>query len=143
MLERGTVSWNFLIAAYLQNDHPAGALDVFAHMMMHENPKPDRVTVVNALPACRTLRAGRSSREIHTYTMRRGLFEDIFVGNTLIDTYAKCELMGEALSVFENMGVKDIVSWISIVTGLSQNGRCEEAMEIMAEMEALKIGVKR
>ncbi|XP_011620442.1 pentatricopeptide repeat-containing protein At5g16860 [Amborella trichopoda] len=141
MLERDAISWNSLIAAYSQNYHPAGALDVFAHMMMHENPKPDRVTIVNVLPACGTLRAGRSGCEIHAYTMRHGLSEDVLVGNALIDMYAKCELMGEALSVFQNMGVKDIVSWNSIVTGLSQNGRCEEAMKLMAKMEALKIGL--
>jgi hypothetical protein len=40
---------------------------------------------------------------------------DVFVGSGLIDMYAKCGSMGDALRVFNKMTPCDLVSWNAMI----------------------------
>ncbi|XLS43505.1 hypothetical protein HN51_000370, partial [Arachis hypogaea] len=43
-----------------------------------------------------------------------------FVGNAIVDMYAKCGKMDQANRFFERMELKDVVSWNIMVMGYSQ-----------------------
>jgi len=65
------------------------------------------------------------------------------VGNAIIDVYAKCGMMEDALKVFDQMHIKDVVSWNAMVTGYSQNGNFEDALNLFKKMgkENIKLNV--
>ncbi|RVX08771.1 putative multidrug resistance protein [Vitis vinifera] len=42
---------------------------------------------------------------------------------SVLNLYAKCGKMDEAMRVFDKMGRKDLVCWTTMITGLAQNGR--------------------
>ena len=106
-------------------------------MIVHEkatNDRSDIISIVNILPACASLKALLQTKEIHGYAIRNGTFPDAFVCNSLIDTYAKCGSMEDAVKIFNAMEFKDVVSWNAMVTGYSQNGDFEAAFKIFKNM---------
>ncbi|KAI7725837.1 hypothetical protein M8C21_005392 [Ambrosia artemisiifolia] len=96
--------------------------------------RPDAVSLCNILPAFAAGRASKQGKEVHGYAVRTGLVDDLFVGNAVVDMYAKCGLIDDARKVFERMEVKDVVSWNVMVTGLSQMGRFEDALGFFEKM---------
>lgn len=144
MCDRGVedvVSWNSVVAAYVQSGDVRGALGLFCRMGKRGEfgVRADAVSLVNILPACGVGKAWRRGKQVHGYAIRTGLFEDVFVGNAIVDMYAKCELMDEANKVFERMKVKDVVSWNAMVSGYSQVGRFEDALSLFQRMKVEKI----
>lgn len=138
------ISWNSIVAAHVKHSNPWTALDMFSKMAMivHEkatNERSDIISIVNILPACGSLKALPQTRGIHGNAIRNGTFPDAFVGNALIDTYAKCGSMKDAVKVFNMMEFKDVVSWNSMVTGYSQSGNFEAAFELFKNMRKEKI----
>ncbi|KAE8718459.1 Pentatricopeptide repeat-containing protein [Hibiscus syriacus] len=138
MRERGVcdiVSWNSIVAAYMQSGDAKNAVELFRRMTSDLEIRPDGFSLVNVLPACGSLGASLHGMQLHGFAVRRGLFEDVFVGNALMDMYAKCGMIEQANKVFERMEVKDVVSWNAMVTGYSQVGRFEEALGLFEKMK--------
>lgn len=134
------VSWNSMVSAYVKSGCPLLALELFGRMTKgsaNDKERPQRsdvISLVNVLPACASLSALSQAREIHGYAIRNDHFSDIFVGNAIIDVYAKCGMMDDALKVFDRMQVKDVVSWNAMVTGYSKNGNFEDALSLFKKM---------
>ncbi|WRX30641.1 Pentatricopeptide repeat - like 10 [Theobroma cacao] len=142
MCDRGicdVVSWNSIVAAYMQSRDARNAVELFRRMTCYWEIHPDVVSLVNVLPACASLAASLHGKQLHGFALRVGLFEDVFVGNALVDMYAKCGMMDDANKVFERMKVKDVVSWNAMVTGYSQIGRFEEALGLFEKMREEKV----
>ncbi|KAH0468656.1 hypothetical protein IEQ34_001888 [Dendrobium chrysotoxum] len=138
------ISWNSIVACYVKGGSPQFALKLFAEMgngvsERSSRRRSDVIRLVNILPACAALRALLQAREIHGYAMRNDLYWDVFVANAFIDVYAKCGMMEDALKVFQGMGNKDVVSWNAMVTGYSQNGKFNKALDLFNEMRKHKI----
>lgn len=142
MLERGigdVVSWNSIMAVYAQSGDSNNAIEMFDWMTGDFHVRPDAVSLVNVLPSCAWLGEPKWGMQIHGYAIKGGLFEDVFVGNAVIDMYAKCGMMDEANNVFNGMKDKDVVSWNAMVTGYSQIGRFENAIGLFEKMREEKI----
>ncbi|XP_075494968.1 pentatricopeptide repeat-containing protein At5g16860-like [Primulina tabacum] len=142
MLDRGVcdvISWNSIMGVYVQIGECTSALLMLGDMVKDGDFNADAVSLVTVLPACVSVKAWRSGTEIHGYSIRRGLFEDVYVGNAIVDMYAKCGLMDQAKNVFDRMEVKDVVSWNALVTGYSQIGRFGHALELFERMRVKEI----
>ncbi|KAF5782330.1 putative tetratricopeptide-like helical domain superfamily [Helianthus annuus] len=100
---------------------------------------PDAVSLCNILPAFAALRVSMQGKEVHGYAVRTNLVKDLFVGNAIVDMYAKCGLIDDAHKVFKRMEVKDVVSWNAMVTRLSQIGRFEDALALFEKMRGENI----
>ena len=133
------VSWNSIVAAFSQNGDLKNALTMFDRMMEDFSVRPNAFSLVNILPACGSMGLSMWGKEAHGFAVRSGLYEDVFVGNAIVDMYAKCEMMDEANKVFLQMKVKDVVSWNAMVTGYSQVGRFEDAIGLFEKMRTEKI----
>lgn len=58
----------------------------------------------------------------------------MFVGSALVEFYAKCGVMGDAVKVFDGFREPDVVLWTSVVTGFQRNGEAEEAVSFFSRM---------
>lgn len=115
------VSWNSIVSAYSHCFVPKVAVLLFGEMIVRHGLLPDAVGVVNILPVCGFLGLGLLGKQVHGFGVRTGLVDDVFVGNALVDMYAKCGKIVDAYKVFERMGFKDVVTWNGMVTGYSCN----------------------
>ncbi|KAG4964159.1 hypothetical protein JHK86_041027 [Glycine max] len=128
------VSWNSVVSAYMWASDANTALALFHKMTTRHLMSPDVISLVNILPACASLAASLRGRQVHGFSIRSGLVDDVFVGNAVVDMYAKCGKMEEANKVFQRMKFKDVVSWNAMVTGYSQAGRLEHALSLFERM---------
>ena len=96
-------------------------------------------TFVVLLSACAefsTPESGKTiGREIHGFVTRNGLGQRIVaIGNGLVNMYAKCSDIDLAFKVFDQMEVRDQVTWNSMISGFDQNGLFMETLTSFQQM---------
>eukprot|EP01018_Ginkgo_biloba_P019473 Gb_00852 [translate_table: standard] len=134
MPERPVVSWNAMIAGYAQNGYFNETLNLFRKMQL-ATVKPDSVTFASILPACANSAALEHGKEVHEEIIRSGFHSVIFVGNALIDMYAKCGSVEDARKVFDKSPTRDTVSWSSMIVGYAMHGCGKEALQLFEQMQ--------
>eukprot|EP01018_Ginkgo_biloba_P015274 Gb_41648 [translate_table: standard] len=139
MSERDVVLWSAMISGCTQNGHSDEALKLFSEMQL-AGVEPDSVTIASVLPACSRLAALQQGKEIHDYIIRSRFASDVFVGNALMDMYAKCGSIEDARQVFNDISERDAVSWSTMIGGYVQNAFCDEALKLFSDMQVA--GVK-
>lgn len=60
--------------------------------------------------------------------------EDIFVGCSAIDMYAKNGCMEQAQMLFDSLSEKDVASWNVLIARYGLNGHGSKAFELFEEM---------
>eukprot|EP01018_Ginkgo_biloba_P030238 Gb_09382 [translate_table: standard] len=134
MRKRNVSLWNAMIRGYANNGLSDEALAIFGQMQ-RTDVQLDHHTFPCVLKACAGLSALQRGKEIHDYIVKRGFESDVFVGNALVAMYAKCSSVDSARHVFDKMPQRDAVSWNSMIAGYTQNGYCNEALELFRQME--------
>lgn len=129
MPERDKVSWNIMITSYVKCRRFKEAITVFRRMQEESNEKPDEATVVNTLAACTALKDLELGKEIHSYVLNEFILTTI-VGNALVDMYCKCGCLSIARKIFDEMPVKNVICWTSIINGYVNDGQLEEARNL-------------
>lgn len=130
---RNVVSWTALITAYVKHGHGDKALHCF-EQMQQEGLSSDSVTFTCSLKACGIIRAIDKGRAIHSDLTRKGLEKDSAIGSTLVDMYAKCELLSEAEKVFEKLPVRNVIAWTALIAGYTDHGHGKEALNCFKQM---------
>lgn len=136
---RDVISWTSMITGYSQAGQFGKAVRLFQEMMVAE-VKPDEITVASVLSACAHIGALDVGEAVHEYIRKYDVNADIYVGNALIDMYCKCGAVEKGLSVFEEMGKRDSVSWTSVIAGLAVNGSADSALNLFSQM--LREGIR-
>ncbi|KAJ0976002.1 hypothetical protein J5N97_017967 [Dioscorea zingiberensis] len=135
MLDRDLVTWNSIIGAYEQSGNPRTALQLHSEMQ-RSGVQSDVLTLVSLASAVAESGTVRSGQSVHAYITRRGWeADDIIAGNAIVDMYAKLGKVELAQRMFDKMPVRDVISWNTLLTGYSQNGLANEAIEIYETME--------
>lgn len=126
--------WSSIILAHARHGKAAEALELYR--MMRKSPlKPNNHIFVAALKACSTAKDLVAGSEIHADIMLSEDLQNVFVGNSLVDMYAKCGCLTDARRVFDNLPVKDVVTWNSMIGGYSQQGLGQAAISLYESMQ--------
>ncbi|CAM6025997.1 unnamed protein product [Sphagnum balticum] len=128
------VSWNVMISGYVKCGQGQKALKLF-QQMQKEGVQPGRVTFVAVLNACASILALEEGRCAHEQIIQRGCESDVFVGNSLIDMYAKCGSIADAENVFNKMPTRNVVSWSAMILGFVKFGQGQRALALYQEMQ--------
>ncbi|KAK4362331.1 hypothetical protein RND71_017572 [Anisodus tanguticus] len=132
--DRNIVSWNVMIAGFLQNALPDKALCLFRDMVSCRF-QPDKISLTSVLGACSTLADVRVGKEVHCFALKTYLIQDTFVHCSIIDMYAKSGFIGMSKYVFDQIPLKDIASWTAMITGYAVHGFGMEAIKLFKEMQ--------
>lgn len=135
---RDLVSWNALIAVYVQEGHADKALNVFDRMKSL-GVKPHLVTLASVLSACAYLGSLEYGIKLHRQIIDRELETNVFVNNALLDMYAKCGNMDMAHRIFSAMPQRNVVSWSTMIGGYAINGESEKAFSLFSEMQSERV----
>ncbi|KAL0459482.1 UNVERIFIED_CONTAM: Pentatricopeptide repeat-containing protein, chloroplastic [Sesamum latifolium] len=133
MGDRDNVSWNSMLAAYVQNNLYDESLGFFREIT-RAGQLPDQASIISVLSAC-----GRSGNllnglEIHAFALKNGMELDLQVSNTIIDMYAKCSKTSFMGSAFQRIPQKDHISWTTIIAGYVQNFCYVKALQSFREV---------
>ncbi|KAL6626706.1 hypothetical protein ACP70R_030432 [Stipagrostis hirtigluma subsp. patula] len=135
--DKDVVAWNAMITGYAQNGMSNEAISLF-HCMREAGALPDKITLVGVLSSCAAVGALALGAELDSYASQRGLYSNVYVGTALVDMYAKCGDLDNAIHVFRNMPCKNEASWNALICGLAFNGRGHDAIrqfELMGNEE--------
>ncbi|KAI5656218.1 hypothetical protein M9H77_25011 [Catharanthus roseus] len=133
--EKNVVIFNVMVRSYVNNRLYDDALVLFRTMNLGEI-KPDIYTFPCVLKACSASSNLWFGSQVHPPVVKRSLDSNLFIGNGLIAMYGKCGRLVEARRVLDEMPWRDVVSWNSMLAGLAQNGRFDDALEVCREMKS-------
>ncbi|KAK4564917.1 hypothetical protein RGQ29_006817 [Quercus rubra] len=133
MAKNDVVTWNAMITGYAQNGMSDESIMLF-NGMKEAGVDPDKITLIGVLSSCASIGALDIGKWVDTYASERGLHHDIYVGTALIDMYAKCGNLDNALRVFEDMPQKNEVSWNAMISALALHGQAQAALSLFKRM---------
>lgn len=138
MENKNIISWTSMIAGYVENCLFNEALDLFQRMQVMDI-EPDTVALASVLTACSHLGALDEGRWIHTYINKKQIRLDPVLRCVLVDMYAKCGEVDEALAVFKIAKEKNVCMWTAMITGFAVHGRGRESLSMFTDMERAAI----
>ncbi|XP_004292543.1 PREDICTED: pentatricopeptide repeat-containing protein At3g09040, mitochondrial [Fragaria vesca subsp. vesca] len=131
--EKNVVLWNTMLGGYAQNGYAHEVISLFTNMKacgLH----PDQFTYTSILSACSCLQNLEMGRQLHSVIIKNQFASNLFVGNALIDMYAKSGNLKEARYQFELIRNRDKVSWNAIIVGYVQEEDEDEAFCMFRRM---------
>lgn len=134
MLQRSVASWTAMIAVYAENGQDRKALQLF-EQMQSECILPNKITFVIALMACANQAVLVRGKRLHAYIVESGFVSDVVVGNALISMYGKCGSLKDARGTFDNIVMRNVVSWTGMIAAYVQHGEGMEAMQLYCQMQ--------
>lgn len=120
-------SWNTIIAELARSRNSVEALRAFSSLRKL-SLKPDRSTFPCAIKACSSLYDLHSGKQVHQQALVFGFESDLFVSSALIDMYSKSGILNDARKLFDDIPLRNVVSWTSLMTGYVQNDRAHDAL---------------
>ncbi|XP_057837442.2 pentatricopeptide repeat-containing protein At5g15300 [Cryptomeria japonica] len=130
---RNLISWTAMISAYTRHGYSEEALILF-YQMKETGIQPNQFTFASILSSCADMANLEKGKEIHEEIIRNEYQSDVYVGNALVDMYAKCGNIDSARDVFEKILQKDVVSWTTMIAGYAHNGYTDEAFHLFQKM---------
>ncbi|XP_030492774.2 pentatricopeptide repeat-containing protein At3g53360, mitochondrial [Cannabis sativa] len=90
------------------------------------------------LSACSSLRSLEHGKRVHNNLILTSKFQqDIVLHNRILNMYGKCGSVKDAIKVFDAMPQRNVISWTSVISGCSQNGQYNDAVELYCQMRRL------
>ncbi|KAI5078168.1 hypothetical protein GOP47_0007992 [Adiantum capillus-veneris] len=124
---RTVLSWTALIAAYTDCGYAEDALQMF-QFMQEDGVEPDSYTFVSLFKACGIITNLEEGMRLHVIAQEKGLTSNVFVGNTLLSMYTKCEDALQAEEVFRGLLRRSVVSWNGMLSVLLKVGPVENVL---------------
>ncbi|PON36155.1 DYW domain containing protein [Parasponia andersonii] len=136
MEDKSLICWNTMLAGYTQLELPDDALHIFRQMLSNR-VQPYEIAIMSVFEACSQLSALRLGKELHCFALKAKLVEDMFVGCSILDMYAKNGSIEQAQMFFDSLTEKDVAAWNVLIAGYGTNGHGNKALELFEEMYRL------
>ena len=135
-LHVGTLPYNTLIAAYANSGTPKAAFLVYGRIV-GSGFVPDMYTFPMVMKACNKFLGVQEGEEVHGVVVKMGFSCDLYVQNSLLHFYSVCGRWGGAGRVFDEMLVRDVVSWTGLISGYVRTGLFDEAIALFLKMDVV------
>ena len=135
-LHVGTLPYNTLIAAYANSGTPKAAFLVYGRIVGN-GFVPDMYTFPVVMKACNKFLGVQEGDQVHGVVEKMGFSCDLYVQNSLLHFYSVCGRWGSAGRVFDEMLVRDVVSWTGLISGYVRTGLFDEAIALFLKMDVV------
>ncbi|KAH7352499.1 hypothetical protein KP509_19G049000 [Ceratopteris richardii] len=97
---------------------------------------PNSITMVYILKACSHMNDFSECLKLHAEIARKGFLEDsVHVATSLLDMYVKQGFLVKAQEIFDNVTVRNILSWTILIAGYADRGYGEKALYCFGRMQ--------
>lgn len=132
--ERDVVAWSSLISGYVQNGFAHEAVKVFGQMLS-QNIKPDEFVLVGLMSACSQVGCLELAKWINSYVCQSPInLQRPHIVAALVDMNAKCGNIEKAIELFDGLPERDLISYCSVIQGLSMHGQGIQAVALFNRM---------
>ncbi|XP_026664424.2 pentatricopeptide repeat-containing protein At4g38010 [Phoenix dactylifera] len=126
--------FNSLISGYARSKAPQSAFLLFKHLVGNGAPI-DNHTLPAVLKSCTKFSGIGEARQLHGVAIKVGFLCDLYVQNALVHVYGTCGGYADAGDLFEEMPVRDVVSWTALISAYVKGGFFIRALELFALMD--------
>lgn len=132
---RDLVMWNVMVSCYVFNSLPQEAFRVFNSMRL-DVVNGDEFTFSSLLSVISddALEYYDFGKQVHSLVLRQSFDSDVLVASALINMYAKSENIIDARRVFDEMSIRNVVAWNTMIVGFGNHGDGNEVMKLVKEM---------
>ncbi|XP_047318978.1 putative pentatricopeptide repeat-containing protein At3g47840 [Impatiens glandulifera] len=131
---RDEVTWTTIISGYVASFEFSKALSLFSSMYVDHQVRLDPFVLSVVLKACGLSFNDRFGELLHGYTVKTGFVNSVFVGSSLLDMYMKIGKTLNGCKVFDEMPIRNVVSWTAIITGLVHAGHNHQGLSYFSDM---------
>ncbi|KAJ3673366.1 hypothetical protein LUZ60_006740 [Juncus effusus] len=128
------ISYNSIITACVRNNRPSEALSLFREMQ-EKKIKPTHVTILNVLNSCALIGTLELGKWVHEFAKKNKFDALIKINTALIDMYAKCGSLKDAIKLFDEMLEKDTPAWSAMIISYALHGQSEKAISLFESMK--------
>ncbi|KAL8112685.1 hypothetical protein AgCh_020122 [Apium graveolens] len=121
MLHRDTVSWNSVIAGYINCGSYESAWEFFKSMKRH-GVALDGYSFGSILKGIACDMRLFLGQQVHSDIVKMDYQGNVYAESALLDMYAKCGRVEDAMKVFECMPERNSVSWNALIAGYVELG---------------------
>eukprot|EP01018_Ginkgo_biloba_P014934 Gb_01648 [translate_table: standard] len=86
------------------------------------------------LQECVNLKAMAEGKQVHAHLIKTLLEPDTFLGNHLVNMYARCGSLLDARQVFDKMRMQNMFSWNTLLAGYTRCGSLDHARQLFDKM---------
>lgn len=133
-MEPDIITWNCLLSGHFQCRLYQEVL-ILLQRIQAAGLKLNSSSLTGCLQAISALSYLSLGKELHSYVIRNGFNNDIYVGTSLVDMYVKNYNLTYAQAVFDNMINRNILAWNALISGYSFTGQFEDAIKMLKRME--------
>ncbi|OVA17081.1 Pentatricopeptide repeat [Macleaya cordata] len=138
MPNKNVVSWSGMIYGYAQLGEDEEALRLFKQALLEELEVND-FTFSSVIRVCGNSTLLELGKQIQGLCLKTSFHSSSFVGSSLISLYAKCGVIEGAYRVFDEIPVKNLGAWNSMMIACAQHSEMQKAFELFNEMEGFGI----
>ncbi|CAI9755852.1 unnamed protein product [Fraxinus pennsylvanica] len=131
---KNEISWTTMISGYVNASDSSEALSLFSKMWVDQCLKMDPFILSLVLKACGLNMNVKYGEMLHGFSVKTGFLNSVFVGSAILDMYMKNGRVWEGCGMFDEMPLRNVVSWTAIITGLVRAGFNKEGLIYFAEM---------
>ncbi|CAO2165385.1 unnamed protein product [Urochloa humidicola] len=115
---------------------PIPLRELLAHRLPHPRPASPPTPHPHADILLLLRRHGDATfpERLHVELVKRGLSDDLFLANHLVNSYAKGARLAPARRVFDEMPERNAVSWTCLVSGYVLQGLADVAFRVFRDM---------
>ncbi|XP_052289020.1 pentatricopeptide repeat-containing protein At1g08070, chloroplastic-like [Citrus sinensis] len=123
-----------LLKLLTQSSTPQNAIPLYNKMLSCPSSY-NHYTFTQALKACSLAHPHQKALEIHAHVIEYGHLHDIFIQNSLLHFYVTVKDIFSAHQIFNSVVFPDVVSWTTIISGLSKCGFHKEAIDMFCGID--------
>lgn len=132
---RNSVSWSAMISGYAVLKSGEEAFALFKLMLEEGQCDVNEFVLTSVLSALSAPGFLAMGRQVHSFAIANGWVSSLSVENSLITLYAKCNIMEDALLMFQLSANKSSITWSAMITGYAQNGDSKMALHLFPHMQ--------
>lgn len=133
--EKSLVSWNAIIAGYVQKGLEEVGLSLY-YQMRQSGLVPDQYTFASVFKACATLATLEQGKQTHGVLIKCHIKENVVVNSALMDMYFKCSSLPDGHRLFDTSVNRNVITWTALISGYGQHGRIVEVLDFFHMMNA-------
>lgn len=134
ILQRDISYYNHLLFEYSRIGLSKEALTTYA-LVNREGILVDGCSLSCILKVSTSLNNHSFGRQLHSQCFKTGFFEDVSVGTSLLDMYVKHGNLDDGKRVFDEIKVKNVVTWTSLLSGYAKKRMIEKVVEVFGAMK--------
>ncbi|AEE82609.1 putative protein [Arabidopsis thaliana] len=94
----------------------------------------DLKLIAAGLRHCGKVQAFKRGESIQAHVIKQGISQNVFIANNVISMYVDFRLLSDAHKVFDEMSERNIVTWTTMVSGYTSDGKPNKAIELYRRM---------